>query len=469
MNILSYRGPGKAGGVSGALSRIVNRTGGDAICWWYLNEGKLQSRIKNSCSTIFGFPDEIVEGHYRYCNNFLWPVMHDMPERAFLNPSDKLCYQQFNRLFGLSILRQIESQLMEFFVQDYQLALLPPTLGRFRESLTSTFLHIPWPKSVERAHRSALIEVAEGLLASRKLGFHIEEYALNFLNFVRLYLPHYEVDFDTRQVIAIKRKLRAPDKSSATQIVVLPLGIDVQFWREIVSDKPVALDRRVIDVCSSTYILSVDRADYTKGILQRIAAIDHLFETRPELKGNITFVQVCQPSRIGLPLFDKYWQQTQEAMQDLNCRWRHGKWEPLVWVSDPVQPVDLAWLYANATAMLVSPLRDGLNLTAKEFVTCAKHEDSILLLSPQAGVWQEVSDLAMAVNAQAPVVAAQQIGRSLMLSRREKVARMQALKARVEANPLELWWTRLTAVDVPPETTANGMFVQVDLDGTRVS
>lgn len=446
MNVLSYRGPGKAGGVSGALARVIENTGDSSIRWFYLEESDLKCRAQEKCISIYGLPNLIVEGHYRYCNNFLWPVLHDMPERALYNPGDRLCYGQFNRLIILNILGSLGKTLTHrFFVQDYQLSLVPSFLDQASQATSSIFWHIPWPRYVERAHLEALVEVAEGLLASRKIGFHIEEYALNFLNFVRVYLPQFEVDFDSRQVFAIKQKLFYPDNVLPTQVVVSPIGLDIHFWsKNAFMHKPTGLDETIRLVCSNPYILSVDRADYTKGILQRIQAINHLFELRPELIGNLSFLQVCQPSRIGLPQFDKYWQQTQKAAQELNSLWQREKWQPLVWLTEPIQPNDLAWLYANADAMLVSPLRDGLNLTAKEFIACTRREDSILLLSPGAGVWQEVGDLAITVNAHTPIIAAQQIARSLILPRKEKTRRMLGLKRRVEENPLHFWWEHLT-------------------------
>lgn len=431
--------------MSGALARIVDGSSANSIYWWYLESESLIRKTGDSCNSIAGIPKSVVDGHYRHCNNFLWPVFHDMPERAIHSLNDQNLYRQFNELFAWNISHAEEGfSLNRFFIQDYQLALLPDKLSSDNGRKTNVFWHIPWPQSVECVHLEALIEVAEGLLSTNKLGFHIEEYALNFMNFVRLHLPHYEVDFDLRRITGIRNKLLEGSNSAFTQIIISPLGLDLQFWeRNAYESSPAGFDSQIREICSSPFILSVDRADYTKGILQRIAAIDHLFEIQPHLRGKIAFLQVCQPSRIGLPQFDRYWLQTQKSLSELNNRWQKDRWRPLVWIADPVIPSHLAWLYAQAAAMLVSPVRDGLNLTAKEFIACAR-EDSLLLLSSGAGVWQEVGDLSIAVNASAPVIAAQQIARSLNLPRLEKIQRMDELKKRVQANPLDIWWRRLT-------------------------
>lgn len=446
MNILSYRGPGKAGGVSGALARIFDRQS-DNLTWWFLSDSGLSSKTKSAVSDgIFDFPESMIQGHYRHCNNFLWPVLHDMPERSSYSPEDRRSYGQFNELFAINALRSRDvSYVNGFFVQDYQLALLPARLSRSKDAVTNLFWHIPWPRKVERAHVEPLAEIAEALLAANKLGFHIEEYALNFMNFVRLHLREFEVDFDSKRIIGIKAKLQDSKGCKFTQVDVLPLGLDWQFWRrtlELVdhSDFKPELQR----VFSKPFILSVDRADYTKGILQRIEAIDSFFRIKPELIGEISFIQVCQPSRLGLPQFDKYWQQTQRALHDLNNRWQMNNWQPIVWIAEPLTPCQLSSLYARATAMLVSPVRDGLNLTAKEFIACSNREDSLLLLSSGAGVWQELGDLSIMIEPHVPVVAAQQIATSLSLPRWRKEERMALLRERVQDNSLDNWWNTFT-------------------------
>jgi len=474
MNILSYRGPGKAGGVSGALARIVDGTSDRLIRWWYLNENGLASKTgREDLQHVKAIPRNIVEGHYRHCNNFLWPVLHDMPERAIYSPGDRQSYRLFNQLFALNILQaKDKSDHNYFFVQDYQLALQPPSLAYGINSVVNTFWHIPWPHFVERAHLKPLVEIAEALLDSNKLGFHIDEYALNFMNFVRLHLPQYEVDFDTRQIVPIKTKLLNSDRLVFSQVVVCPLGLDWDFWRQNANlEETVGLGSTIIEACSKPYILSVDRADYSKGILQRIAAIDHLFEEKPSLIGKITFVQVCQPSRIGLIQFDRYWRQLQKALHDLNSRWQKPGWQPLVWEAEPVAPADLAWLYKNATAMLVSPIRDGLNLTAKEFVACSNKDDGLLLLSAGAGVWQEIGDMAITIDAHAPIVAAQQIARSLSIAKPERIRRMAGLKARIKANPLEVWWRNFTSCNTQIGITSTIASVRqkFGLEGTSLS
>ena len=182
----------------------------------------------------------------------------------------------------------------------------------------------------------------------------------------------------------------------------------------------------------------VDRADYTKGVLERMEAIDKYFAENPHRIGQITFVQVCQPTRNGLPAFDKYWDQCREKATDLNNRWKKDSWSPVSWIDKPVPPKVLAWLYSKAETMLINPIRDGLNLTAKEFAVCST--SGALILSKGAGVWQEIGDKVVPLENLTPEVIARQIEVSLNMPSEEKTRRLLAMKQTISANSLRVWW-----------------------------
>jgi trehalose-6-phosphate synthase len=190
------------------------------------------------------------------------------------------------------------------------------------------------------------------------------------------------------------------------------------------------------------FVLSVDRADYTKGVLERMNAIDTYFESNPHRVGKITFVQVCQPTRIGLPAFDKYWQKCRARAEELNARWgaQDGAWHPVSWIDKPVPPKVLAWLYSKAESMLINPVRDGLNLTAKEFAVCSTNGS--LILSRGAGVWEEIGGNVVALQSLSPEDIARQIEAALTMPQQEKSLRLQAMKRIIKANTLNAWWRR---------------------------
>jgi trehalose-6-phosphate synthase len=433
MNILSYRGPSTAGGVSSALARIIETCGEPR--WWYMSGTSIETRTSAflPAQEVAALPKRVIDGHYAYCNSFIWPILHDMPEHAMFNPRERRMYRQFNTRFAQNIMYSSKLSSPDFFVNDYQLALATGMLAKDKEKNIILFWHVPWPKTVLEEHACYLAEVAQGLLGSGRIGFHTDEYATNFLNFVDKHLPQYEADFAGRKVVA------RDNSGRQTELLGLPLGLDFRFWLDTARDcTPIYKDLDVRAHIPCKFVLSVDRADYTKGVLERMEAINHYFETNPHRIGKITFVQVCQPTRTGLPAFDNYWQKCWARGQELNRRWQQGNWQPVSWIDKPVPPRVLAWLYSKAEAMLVNPVRDGLNLTAKEFAMCSNN--GALILSQGAGVWQELGDRVVPIATLSAEEIAAKIEASLVMPLEDKVLRLREMKRRIAGNSLKTWW-----------------------------
>ncbi len=450
MDILSYRGPASAGGVSSALSRIVQTCSDSNEHWWHLSQAGLLCRALNQpASHICNIPTDIVDGHYRYCNNFLWPILHDMPEFAHYSKRDRESYQKLNLAFAHNILKSDKRwSKNEFFIQDYQLALMPEVLATIAGAHMSVFWHIPWPKSVQEEHVGQIAEIAQALLNANKLGFHTEEYAINFLRFVEKHLKQYHVDFISKRITKAQKfnsKTVFLSKYTGTELIVHPLGLDLDFWEESIALEELAEPNPKLEAYQRLpFLLSVDRADYTKGVIQRLDAIDHFFENFPQMRKEVSFVQICQASRVGLPAFDRYWQKCQKRIFDLNQKWAADDWAPLISVEEPLTASELAHLYSNAVAMLVTPVRDGLNLTAKEFVACS-NDSAALLLSPGAGAFHELGDQALAAAPSPTDQLALQINNAITMPVKEKQNRLKVMRGRIRANTLSKWWYRFKA------------------------
>lgn len=441
MNILSYRGPSCPGGVSGTIARLIERHSNEREFWWYLSQNRLTAAQHNVFSHHCSIPENIIDGHYRYCNDFLWPIMHDMPERARYSALDRFFYKQLNLSFATNVLRHSELSLSPtYFIQDYQLAEVPLVLSRRCYDGTKFFWHIPWPKYVPECYVGYVTEIAEGLLNSALVGFHAEEYVENFLRFTATYLPDYLVDFQSKTV---SKTVGSSRPIVTCKIIAQPLGIDLDFWKQE-SERWSDQARRdlVRSIVRGRYVLSVDRADYAKGVKERFQAIDQFFTLYPQFRQNVTFVQVCQRSREGLIAFDRYWQDCTTLAEQVNCRWRTDTWQPIIWLTEQISPAMLAALYGRAAAMLVNPLRDGLNLTAKEFAVCAGRASGVLLLSSTAGAWHELGQFAMHVSPSNSRLMAQSIRYALSIPAQERQRRLAKLREVVEANTLSVWWQR---------------------------
>ncbi len=452
MNILSYRGPKAGGGVSAALSSLMktfsDRAGGFAH-WWHLSGCTVLDaldRRSKAVHELVSIPAGLIEGHYRYCNEFLWPIMHDLPQHAVFNSIDRHCYRRFNHIFASNILHSCCShRSSHYFVQDYQMALVP-RLMRVQPGLAvSLFWHIPWPRFVTEEHRPLLVELAEGLLGAQRLGFHTSEYADNFLSFVAAFMPGFSVDFEALTVTPAYGKTGADffgSRSAAfTQLVVSPLGLDNEFWKSRAGAGFWSVSSPIAEFAKwPHFVLSVDRADYTKGVLERIDAIDKFFAAHPERLEQVSFLQVCQPTRQGLSAFDNYYRQCRDLADYVNHCYGQGDWQPIVWIDEPMPQSALIELYRSADCMLVNPIRDGLNLTAKEFVGSSSSRPGALLLSPGAGVFAELGGYCSPVDPSSSVQMAQAIEAGLTMSLPERQERIARMKDILRAHTLEDWW-----------------------------
>ncbi len=435
MNILSYRGPSTPGGVSATLSRVIEQTSGGQQ-WWFLHGSVLRKKAckQNTLEEVCQIPFKIIEGHYRYCNEFLWPVLHELPQYASFNESDKRMYEQLNNSFAWNVHHSNQvGPHGKTFVNDYQLALSAKLLTDYSHEPVDLFWHIPWPRKIDSKFVPHLAEIAIGLLSAQKVGFHIDQYRSNFLSFVEKHLKEYRVDFQLNQV-------QRPD-GSRTAIVSHPLGIDSDFWlTKLREESFTCREVNVKDLNKTTFVLSVDRTDYTKGVFQRLQAIEHFFTNNPDKIEKVAFVQICQKTRAGLSAYYEYWEQCKFLCESINQRWSSQNWKPITWIEAPVSANVLAWLYKRAAVMLVTPVFDGLNLTAKEFSLCSR--DGVLVLSKRAGAWSELSDDVLTLTNLQPETISEQIKYALSMSKSARRERIANLRQRVLANTLTDWWQK---------------------------
>jgi len=418
MQIVSYRGPTQPGGVSNALTQI-DVLQKQQSNWFFISDHQLWMKKKDQNQPIYSFDRTIQRNHYFYCNNFLWPVMHDMPELARYSLVERLHYKVFNSTIALNLNRPNHRENEAYFVNDYQLALVPKFLNVNQNKYI--FWHIPWPKNVWPQHVDALSEIAESLLEANAIGFHTQEYRNNFENFLDQHLPF---------------------ATARAKLLVLPLGIDNRFWQNSATQ-----DHLRQATNGLPYVLSVDRVDYTKGVRERLLAINHFFKSNPEWTQKIVFVQQCTRSRPGLGEFDKYWNECKSIYKSINSIYSTEAWKPILWTDKPSSPTELASNYANAAIMLVNPLKDGLNLTAKEFVASQQSDPGVLFLSNGAGVWSELGNHCLSVNPKDTHSFAHKILYGLNMSIQEKKRRQQLLKNCVAANTLSMWWQNFVELE----------------------
>ncbi|MBX9878506.1 MAG: trehalose-6-phosphate synthase [Candidatus Obscuribacterales bacterium] len=436
MNIVSYRGPGMAGGLSNAMTKVWEKDENNGN-WWFVSDNALSvSRGKDSKSETLAVVDQdIINGHYRYCNDFLWPVMHDLSAYATYRMEDRKHYKAFNRLFAPAIIKTSANELQQgCFIHDYQLAGMPMLLKQDGHAVSALFWHIPWPKKVEEHHVLAIVDIVRPMLYADIIGFHTQEYVDNFVAFVEQNVPDYKGD--------LRKK-----------VVAAPLGINYNLWSSL-ADKQEKEFLQVL-IGKTPMVLSVDRSDFTKGVSNRMQAIDLFFRMHPQWKEKVRFLQVCGRTRAGIDVFDKYWVECRQLSRCVNNEWQTEDWRPITWLDQPLNSGELSMLYRNANVMLVNPLRDGLNLTAKEYIACQKDEPGVLALSSGAGAWAELADGCVPVDPRQPGQMADAMNTALNISKVERDMRMQLLTKAIRGNTLDNWWQKFTLLLADKATAAH--------------
>lgn len=370
--------------------------------------------------------DEEEEGYYLgFANEGLWPLCHIAHARPTFRSSDYEQYQKVNRRFAEAAAEEAgEGGLI--LVQDYHYALLPAELRKLQpEAVISIFWHIPWPNHEVIGICPWKKELLEGMLGADVIGFHTRYHCLNFLDTAQRYLEC-RVDLEMMTVEYQQR---------TTRIRAYPISID---WPLAAPERAEGDELRAsLGIPDDVHVaVAVDRADYTKGLLEKFEAIERLLELHPELVGRFTLVQIAAPSRTKIKKYRDLVSDLEDAATRVNRRFSHAV-RPIMLQVKSHGPEEVRRLYAMADSALVTPLHDGMNLVAKEYVASCS-DSGVLILSIFAGAAKEL-DAALLINPYDAAEVANAIHRAVTMAPEEKIARMRALRAALDRNSIYDW------------------------------
>lgn len=383
---------------------------------------------KYNCIPIILSNDEMENYYYGFCNKTIWPLFHYFSNKAEYELSQWESYVAVNKKFYNSIKDTIEEN-DTIWVHDYQLMLLPQLI---KESHPNTkvgfFLHIPFPSyEIFRLlpWREAILQ---GILGSDLVGFHTYDYVRHFLSSVRrlLGLEHTlnRVSYENRHI----------------QADVFPMGIDYKRFSESHTRKDIQAEASDIveKTMGTQVILSVDRLDYTKGIPERINAYDQFLTSNPEYKERVTLILIVAPSRTEVDTYEELKKEIQELVSETNGR--HGTigWVPIWFFFRTFKIDSLMAFYQRSDVLLVTPLRDGMNLVAKEYIASRKDMGGMVVISETAGAVSELGE-AIVVNANNRYEVAEGIKKALDMTNLEKIKRNEIMHNRLERYNVEFW------------------------------
>jgi trehalose 6-phosphate synthase len=370
--------------------------------------------------------------YYGFANEALWPLCHIAYARPQFNLSDWKQYCHVNRKFADAVLEEIADDPAFVFVQDYHFALLPRMLKNARSDLiVAQFWHIPWPNREAFRVCPWQTEILDGLLGNDLLSFQIQYHCNNFLDTVERAIEA-KVDMERFSVTV---------GGHVTNVVPQPISIDPELVQSYLPDDLEAAERKLrrhLHLQDQAILVGIDRVDYTKGIPERFRAIDRLLTLRPEWKGRVSFVQVGAPSRVHIPTYRHLNEELQALADDVN--WRHScdGWTPIIFLNEHHSPEQIATLDRIAAACVVSPLHDGMNLVAKEFVAVRDDLQGVLILSRFTGAAREL-DGAVLINPFAVDEFAEALHAALTMSCEEQEQRMRRMRQQVNDNNVYRW------------------------------
>ena len=444
-----------AGGLVSALDPTMRRIHGTWVAWGSGTadrevadgQGRLRVPPDDPSYTLrrVWLDDADIDGYYHgFANRALWPLCDTLIQHLEFHSDFWQRHRAVSVRFAHAVADEAETceGRAMVWIQDYHFGLLAEYLRAMRPSLfVHQFWHIPFPPpDILRLLPDGTHEMLlRGLLGNDLMEFQTERHAHNFLQCVDRYVPEAHVDADARTVRIGSRTMH---------VDAFPISVDVeQFERMARSEasearvrawrERYASDGRQLGVC-------VDRVDYTKGIPERLRALDYLWEHHPEMRGRVTFIFVCTPSRSSVPAYAALENEVTKGVLEVNARWATDGWTPIVLVSDNVDAELLAAAYRAADVCLVSSLQDGMNLVAKEFVASQVDDRGVLVLSRFTGAAEEAND-ALLINPFNLDGFAATIRDALEMGRDERRRRMRRMRERLRQSSIFHWLESILA------------------------
>ncbi len=386
---------GLATGMAAALAGISRESSPIDSCLWVGWPGSsldddmkpiLTERALKEFSAVpvYLTEQEMDRFYLGFCNKTIWPLFHYFPSYAVYEEEYWQQYKHVNERFATALAEIIGPGDL-VWVHDYHLMLLPQMLRmRFPTTPIGFFLHIPFPsfEVFRLLPGSWRREILEGLVGADLVGFHAYEYTQHFLQCVLRILGY---EHNMGLIVTPEWFVKAD---------TFPMGIDFEKFARAVHSDEVQKEREAItsSLRNVRIILSVDRLDYTKGILKRLEGFEGLLEKYPRYHGTVKLIMVVVPSRIGVEHYDLMKKQIEEMVGRINGRFGRIDWTPVVYQYRHVPFPALVSMYSLSDVALVTPLRDGMNLVAKEYIASREDQTGVLILSEMAGAAKELGE-----------------------------------------------------------------------------
>jgi len=449
-----------ASGVVTALHPILCASGGT---WIAHGSGAADRRFVNSKDKLGVPPDdnryilkriwltkEEEEGYYYgFANEGIWPLCHNTHTRPIFREKDWQMYKRVNQKFADSILEELPAESPFIFIQDYHFTLLGKMIkGKRPDATIALFWHIPWPTAESFSICPYQKEILDGMLGCDLIGFHVQNHCNNFLNTVNRLLES-RVDTEKFSIVRSKKE---------TYVRAVPISVnghieDKKFNGHLVYlDEEIEKIKKKFEIEGKIVGIGVDRIDYTKGIVEKILAIDKFLDKYPQYKNKFVFIQLAAPSRTHIKRYHDLIKEIDELVEKKNRKHLDGSWKPIIYLKKQFSEDEIEPFYKLADFCIVSSLHDGMNLVAKEYVAAKKDLSGVLILSQFTGASRELTD-AIQINPYSVEEFAEAIKLAIEMPEEEKKKRMENMRKIINENNVYRWAgniiTELTALKKP--------------------
>jgi trehalose 6-phosphate synthase len=375
--------------------------------------------------------------YYGFSNEGLWPLCHVADARPVFRAEDWEQYVKVNQRFADAVCKEVDSDDPIVLVQDYHFALAPKMIRkRLPRATILTFWHIPWPNAERLGICPWRDEIISGLLGSSIVGFHTHQHCNNFVDSVDAFLES-RIDRENHAVV-----------QGARRTLVRPYPISIEWPVRWLTSLPSVADcraivRRELNLPQDALLgVGVDRLDYTKGIEERLGAVDVLLERHPDLRGRFVFVQLAAPSRTKIDRYRELNERIEALTDAINAKWGKDDYRPIILHRAHHEPATVFRYFRAADLCYVSSLHDGMNLVAKEFVAARDDEAGVLVLSQFTGAARDLTE-ALVVNPYDLMQAADALAVALKMPAAEQKERMQSMRRMVSEFNVYRWAGRM--------------------------
>lgn len=442
-----------ASGVVTAIDPILRACGGT---WIAHGSGNADKKFVNSKNKLGVPPEdnryilkrvwlskEEEDGYYYgFANEGLWPLCHNTHTRPIFRENDWQAYKKVNQKFADSVLEELPVKNPFVFIQDYHFTLLPKMIKEKRPDATvALFWHIPWPTAESFSICPYQEEILDGMLGCDLIGFHVQNHCNNFLDTANRLLES-RVDTEKFSVVRFGKK---------TFVRSFPISVDGHLDKAEAQgglDREIERLKKEFELEDKIVGVGVERIDYTKGIIERVLAIDRFLEKYPQYKKKFVFIQLAAPSRTHIKRYHDLIAEIDELVEQKNWKYREDSWKPIIYLRKHFSADEIMPFYRMGDFCIVSSLHDGMNLVAKEYVAAKTDLNGALILSQFTGASRELTD-AILINPYSIEEFSDSIKLAIDMPQEEKKRRMENMRKVVSENNVYRW-----AANIITELTA---------------